>query len=178
MVKICLQCGRPGSIPELGRSLGEGNGNSLVYSCLEKSTDRGAWWATVHGVTKSQTRLRDEHTHTGMINWIIGHWWLNFHLLPLIELSSPAPLLFLSFLKVWGWGWKFQACSHVVVFLVTRPYLEGIWPAPHTLGATSLAYRGTRITQETAKCSGNSEPDRKKIKYYVFIKPQVFFLVG
>ena len=39
------------------RSLGEGNGNPLQYSCLENSMDRGAWWATVHGVAKSRTRL-------------------------------------------------------------------------------------------------------------------------
>ena len=47
-----------GSVPELGRSLGEGNGNTLQYSCLENSRDRGAWQATVYGVTKSQTGLR------------------------------------------------------------------------------------------------------------------------
>ena len=44
--------GDPGSIPGLGRWLGEGNGNSLQYSCMENPMDRGAWWATVHGVTK------------------------------------------------------------------------------------------------------------------------------
>ena len=38
-----------GSIPGLGRSPGEGNGNPLQYSCLENPTDGGAWWATVHG---------------------------------------------------------------------------------------------------------------------------------
>ena len=43
------------SIPGSGRSPGEGNGNPLQYSCLENSMDRGAWWATVHRVTKSQT---------------------------------------------------------------------------------------------------------------------------
>ena len=48
-----------GSIPGLGRSPGEGNGNPLQYSCLENSMDGGAWWATVHGVTKSQTQLSD-----------------------------------------------------------------------------------------------------------------------
>ena len=48
-----------GSIPGLGRSPGEGNGNPLQYSCLENPTDRGAWWATVYGVTKSQTQLSD-----------------------------------------------------------------------------------------------------------------------
>ena len=48
-----------GSIPGLGRSPGEGNGNPVQYSCLENPMDRGAWWATVHGVAKSQTRLND-----------------------------------------------------------------------------------------------------------------------
>ena len=47
-----------GSIPGLGRSLGEGNGNPIQYSFLENSTDRGAWW----GVAKSQTQLNDQHS--------------------------------------------------------------------------------------------------------------------
>jgi len=47
-----------GTIPGSGRSSGEGNGNSLQYSCLEKPMDRGAWQATVYGVTKSQTQLK------------------------------------------------------------------------------------------------------------------------
>ena len=47
--------GDPGSIPGLGRSPGEGSDNPLQYSCMENPTDRGAWWSTVHGVTKSQT---------------------------------------------------------------------------------------------------------------------------
>ena len=51
-----------GSIPGLGGSPGEGNGNSLQYSCLENSMDRGGWCATVHGVAKS--RIRTEHAHT------------------------------------------------------------------------------------------------------------------
>ena len=51
--------GDPGSILGLGRSPGEGNGNLLQYSCLENFMDRGAWWAPVHGVTKSQTQLND-----------------------------------------------------------------------------------------------------------------------
>ena len=42
-------------IPGLERSPGEGNGNPLLYSCLENPMDRGAWWATVHRVSKSQT---------------------------------------------------------------------------------------------------------------------------
>ena len=51
--------GDPGSIPGLGRSPGEGNGNPLQYSCLENPMDGGAWQATVHVVTKSQTQLSD-----------------------------------------------------------------------------------------------------------------------
>ena len=50
-----------GSIPGLGRSPGEGNGYPFQYSCLENSMDRGAWRATIHGVTKSWTPLSNEH---------------------------------------------------------------------------------------------------------------------
>ena len=46
-----------GSMPGSRRSLEVGNGNPLQYSCLENPMDRGAWWATVHGVTKSQMQL-------------------------------------------------------------------------------------------------------------------------
>ena len=46
MEKLC-------SVPGSGRSLGEGNGNPLQYSCLENPMDGGAWWATVHGVAES-----------------------------------------------------------------------------------------------------------------------------
>ena len=51
--------GDQGSIPGLGRSPGEGNGNPLQYYCLENPMDRGAWQGTVHGVAKSRTRLSD-----------------------------------------------------------------------------------------------------------------------
>ena len=54
--------GDPGSIPGLGRSPGEGNGNPFQYSCLENSIDRGAWHAIVHGVTKSRTQLNYFHS--------------------------------------------------------------------------------------------------------------------
>ena len=51
----------PGSILESVRSPGEGNGYPRQYSCLENSMDRGTWWATVHGVAKSWTRLSNSH---------------------------------------------------------------------------------------------------------------------
>ena len=47
-------------------SPGGGNGNPLQYSCLENPMDRRAWWATVHGVAKSQTRLKRLRTHARM----------------------------------------------------------------------------------------------------------------
>ena len=55
MVKYLLVCRRLGFDPWVGKIPGEGNGYPLQYSCLENSMDRGAWQATVHGVTKSQT---------------------------------------------------------------------------------------------------------------------------
>ena len=54
-----FNAGDTGSISELERSPGEGNGNPLQYSCLENPMVSGAWWATVHGVTKSRTQLSD-----------------------------------------------------------------------------------------------------------------------
>ena len=68
-----------GSIPGLGRSPGEGNDNPLQYSCLENSMDRGAWWAIVHRVSKSQTQLSNFH--------LLTHSWMELlcprsHLLP------------------------------------------------------------------------------------------------
>ena len=53
------KAGDLGLIPGLGRSPGEGNGNPLQYSCMENPMDRGAWQATVHGVTMSRTQLSD-----------------------------------------------------------------------------------------------------------------------
>ena len=59
-----------GSIPGLGRSLGEGNGNPLQYPCLENPVDRGAWQATVHEVTELDTT--EQVTHTDGSNDIQG----------------------------------------------------------------------------------------------------------
>ena len=58
-----------GSIPGSGRSPGVGNGNPLQYSCLESPMDRGTWWAAVHGVAKSQTRLSAQHRAARGTRW-------------------------------------------------------------------------------------------------------------
>ena len=76
-----LQCrrhvGDAGSVLGLGRSPGGGNGNPLQDSCLENPKDRGAWGATVHGVAKSQTQLRD---------------WACMHDLTSVPFSLPVSL--------------------------------------------------------------------------------------
>ena len=56
--------GDPDLIPGLGRSFGEGNGNPLQYSCLKNPTDRGAWQATVNGVTRVKHDLRTKERET------------------------------------------------------------------------------------------------------------------
>ena len=69
--------GDPGFNLGLETSPGEGNENPLQYSCLENSMDRGAWWATVPGVTKSQTQLSNwAPTQVGMEgeDWILVSW--------------------------------------------------------------------------------------------------------
>ena len=68
------KAGDPGSIPGPGRSPGEGNGDPLQCSGLENPMDRGAWWATVHGITKSWPRLSDEHTTKQRSCLYISQW--------------------------------------------------------------------------------------------------------
>ena len=66
-----VNSGDTGSIPGSRRSPGVRNGNPLQYSCLENSTNRGAWWARVHGVSKSWTWLSTSmhtHTHLSLVN--------------------------------------------------------------------------------------------------------------
>ena len=72
-----------GSIPTSGRSPGEGHGNPLQYSCLENSMDRGAWRATVHTVTNSQTPLR-RLTSILVRRWLWVPRWQNVDLWSLI----------------------------------------------------------------------------------------------
>ena len=69
--------GDAGLISGLGRSPEGKSGNPLQYSCLENPIDRGAWWATVHGDTKSQKWLKQlsKHTHYGITHDLLYFYW-------------------------------------------------------------------------------------------------------
>ena len=82
--------GDPGLIPESGRSPGEGNSYPLRYSCLENPIDRGAWWATIHGVTK------ETHTYLpSVLSMAICNVVLFLLLHTSLAYMTPYPLYFL-----------------------------------------------------------------------------------
>ena len=73
-------------IPGLGIFPGEGHGNPLQYPCLENPMDRGAEWATVHRITKSQTQLKGLSKHTGWLLWVADASSIFTHDLAIISL--------------------------------------------------------------------------------------------
>ena len=75
--------GDPDLIPRSGRSPGGGHSDPLQCSCLEKSMDRGAWWAIVHRVAKSRTQLKWLNTHTAQFLYLLFSYSL--------QTSSPQP---------------------------------------------------------------------------------------
>ena len=81
-----FKTGDEASIPGVGRCPGGGNGSPLQYPCLENPTDRGAWWATVHGITKSQTRL----SHSACTNLCVNSQLL----------MDPSSLIFFVFISI------------------------------------------------------------------------------
>ena len=88
-----------GSIPGLGRYPREGNGNSLQYSCLENSMDRGAWWTTAHGVAKSRTWLND-FTFTCQMDKLMSAWfWIKWYSWKFSEFHAGHPFFQSSVIK-------------------------------------------------------------------------------
>ena len=118
-------------IPEPGTSPGEGNGNSLQFSCLEDSMDRGACWATFHGVEKSQTQLSTQ-AHTDCYRFAI-------------QFKTTVLFVFLKItLAVWGllwfhihffffWlglhccSWAFSNCGESRLLFIEVHRLWGTW---------------------------------------------------
>ena len=104
------------SIPGSERFPGEGNGNSLQYSCLENSLDRGAWWATVHGVAKNRTQLSNFHIWKLSVHTLLKASLQDFE----HNLGSIWSAIFWQFehslaLSFFGIGMKtdlFQSCSY------------------------------------------------------------------
>ena len=99
-----------GSIPGWGRSLGEGNSNPLQYSCLKNSMDRGARWATVHGVAQSCTQLKWFSMHTCEFYCQFDLFWsqafrgvaTHFSLLGILRKIWPNLIHTLGALGNWG----------------------------------------------------------------------------
>ena len=74
-IEPACNAGDQSSIPGSGSSPGEGNGNTFHYSCLENPMDRGAWWAMVHRVTQSRTRLKQLSSSSSYrLRWLRIHW--------------------------------------------------------------------------------------------------------
>ena len=104
-------CRRLKSNPGLERFPGAENGSLLQYSCLESAMDRGAWWATVHGVTKSQTQLHKKHS----TSWRAADWteeiYVPYHLKVGCRVLKWAKIML-------NWkNWKAR--------LILSPYWEG-----------------------------------------------------
>ena len=105
--------GDPGSVPGLGRSPGEGNGNPLQNSCLESSMNRGASWAIVHGAAKSWTRLSN-WAHTTEHSYFLNNS-PDFHIIPSITSLWIISLIIFNqeswIYKMLIHGWWFLSVS-------------------------------------------------------------------
>ena len=110
------QVGRVGSVPGLGRSLGQGNGNPLQYACLGNSMDRGDWRAAIHGVPENWTRL-SAYTAAACIRHI--------HFSPSLPLIDPwAAFTFCLLWIILLWTWTFTFCLLWIILLWTWTYLS------------------------------------------------------
>ena len=97
-------------IPGLGRSPGGGNGNTLQYSCLENPMDRGAWWATVHGVPKSQIQLKWHSVHT---TYLQSTW--AFHSLYIFLVSDFLVSICSAFKILNYWIHNIKLCHSILI---------------------------------------------------------------
>ena len=104
----CKRCLRPGSIPGSGRTPGVGQGNPLQYSCLQNSTDKGAWSGTIHRVSKSQIlKWHSIHTHT----WNKSNVVVVYSLHCLIWLANILLRIFWIYVHEKYWSIIFLSCD-------------------------------------------------------------------
>ena len=123
-----------GSIPGLGRSPRGGHDNPLQHSCLENPMDRGAWWATVHGVTKSQKQLKWLSSHAEK-KYLMkqSYYWFYFNFL-FDKCSEYSLISVLYLLNVYCSVWLnmrtkllnvLQSAMKRILFLDTLKWLCG-----------------------------------------------------
>ena len=111
------------SVPVSGRSPGEGSSNTPQYSCLEHSVDRGAWWATVHGVAKESEmtqKLNNSNTYVCVCAYRSPSASLHHHLPPWLTVRSPV---LLPASPPWG------AAPEIILFVCNVYLLTAILPS-------------------------------------------------
>ena len=124
--------GDPGSILGSGRTHGEGNGNPLQYPCLENPMERGAWWATVHGVAESRTRLSD---------FTFFHFQSRYYDNILIWLIKTKPYQNICRIIPTKW-WSSLICMHILWNAqVTK---ENVWLPERKFKVLNLLLMGIR----------------------------------
>ena len=136
-----------GLIAGPGRSPGGGNGNPLLYSCLENPMDRGAWQATVHGVTKSQTWLSTHAWHLSLDKWIMDliyfKWCIHsYHLFSLTlwpTLFLIYQLLGYSQSECWQASQRWEICFCANLRIISPRRFQATRMAPWSQAEYSLA---------------------------------------
>ena len=129
------KAGDAGLIPGSGRSPAEGNGNPLQHSCLENPMDRGAWWATVHGVAKSQTRLSDFSFLLSTVKIEVPHFnsYEMFHWM--------ACCLVLSHIQLSVTPWAVAQQAPLSMGISRQEYWSGLsFPSPRDLSNPGIAH--------------------------------------
>ena len=116
--EAACHAGDPGSIPGLGRSPGEGNGNPLQYSCLENPMDRGAWQATVHGSQELDKTEQLNHHHHSLFG---GTHCSSLPILSFTQKQCPAQLAPASYSSLISYLLPSQKISQVNVLHSLEP---------------------------------------------------------